>query len=168
MDPENIMAHFKTKIQDFEAMDSDTPGIFSTFKTICKIFIAWFIFLFKLFIEAFTLQYEWWSNDFREFDTSIHYTTRLAAFCTFAAADKPGAAADAVYWQTLCVGTYKNGSPEETEMLFKTWSDLLQPLRKFMQNHPKITEKYPLVAVAKYGRATWQSFAEFWPYIGCS
>lgn len=82
MDPENIMAHFKTKIQDFEAMDSDTPGIFSTFKTICKIFIAWFIFLFKLFIEAFTLQYEWWSNDFREFDTSIHYTIRLGAFCT--------------------------------------------------------------------------------------
>jgi hypothetical protein len=168
MDPENIMAHFKTKIPDFKAMDSDTPGIFSTFKTICKIFIAWFIFLFKLLIEAFKLQYEWWSNDFREL---IRVFTTLFAWERFARSQlptNPGAAADAVYWQTLCVGTYKNGSPEETEMLFKTWSDLLQPLRKFMQNHPKITEKYPLVAVAKYGRATWQSYAEFWPYIGCS
>jgi hypothetical protein len=92
----------------------------------------------------------------------IRVFTTLLAWQRFARSQlptNPGAAADAVYWQTLCVGTYKNGSPEETEMLFKTWSDLLQPLRKFMQNHQKITEKYPLVAVAKYGRATWQSYA---------
>jgi hypothetical protein len=106
-----------------------------------------------------------------DFMALISVFSALFAWERFAASQpptNPGETPDAVYWQTLCAGTYKNGSIEETRMLFKTWSNLLQPLRKFMKNHPKFTAKHPFFWFLVFQRATWRSYGEFWPYISCS
>lgn len=57
---------------------------------------------------------------------------------------------DTVYWRTLCSGTYKDGGIEETGALFTTWSDQLQPLRKFALNHPHISESTPFLVALSY------------------
>jgi hypothetical protein len=106
-----------------------------------------------------------------DFTALMSVFSALFAWERFAASQpptNPGGKTNTVYWQTLCAGTYKNGSIEETEMMFKTWSNLLQPLRKFMKKHPNFIANHPFVWLLIYQRATWQSYGEFWPYISCS
>lgn len=95
----------------------------------------------------------------------------LFAWERFAVSQPPtnlGGSPDTVYWQTLCAGTYKNGNIEETGMLFKTWSDLLQPVRRFMKKHPSFCMNHPVIWAFMYHKATWGGYGEFWPYISCS
>ncbi|CZR65431.1 uncharacterized protein PAC_15331 [Phialocephala subalpina] len=158
----------KALIPDLKVMAPNTNGIYDTYKAKFKIFMALFKFIFKIIIIGLKLQCQLIRDDSREFMSVFNTLFAWERFADAQPPTNPGVKSDEVYWQTLCAGTYKNGSTEETGMLFKTWSDLLQPLRKFMEYHPHINEKLPMAGMAIYMRATWQSYGEFWPYTACS
>lgn len=73
-----------------------------------------------------------------------------------------------LYWQTLCAGTYKDGSTEKTEALFRDWSAGLQPVRELLEKHPDYCQDFPELVFATYYKASWRSYSGFWPYIACA
>jgi hypothetical protein len=154
-------------LPDLGALNPNTERGYSFSKAL-KLVKAIVKFLWHVLITTVKLQIDWFAHDLRQLMAVFH---TLFAWERFAGAEprtNPGGDPDAVYWQTLCGGTYKNGSIEETGLIFRTWSDLVQPLRKFTAKRPRIVEKYPLVGIAIYMRSTWHSYGEFWPYMACS
>jgi hypothetical protein len=132
--------------------------------------ISWLIFkvLLKCVRRACSTLYNMLRHDFM---AVMSVFSTLFAWERFAISQTPtnlGGTSDTVYWQTLCAGTYKNGSVEETRMLFEKWSKLLQPLRWFMKTYPKFAAKHPFIWFFLFQKATWRSYGEFWPYISCS
>jgi hypothetical protein len=124
--------------------------------------------IFKFLRLAFNKAWKVYLDDFMALISVFSALFAWERFAVAQAPTNPGGKPNTVYWQTLCAGTYKNGNIEETGMLFKTWSDILQPLRKFMKKHPNFAVKHPFVWLLIFQRATWQSYGEFWPYISCS
>jgi hypothetical protein len=171
--------NFKGMVPDFDSMKAPTKQKFDVFKARCrisaalawflvKVFTSLFIFIIRACFYAIKLQLRVWDHDFGDL---IHVFTTLFAWERFASAQpptNPGSAPGSVYWQTLCAGTYKNESIDETEVLFEKWSELLRPLRKFTRRYPWIVRNFPLAAIMVYMKANWHGYAEFWPYIACS
>ncbi|KAI1394506.1 HET-domain-containing protein [Hypoxylon fuscum] len=91
-----------------------------------------------------------------------------ARFSTTQPATNPSEDPNSIFWQTLCAGTYRNGSAQETKAIFQTWFNSLQPVRDFMERHPDTHDYLPEIAFAKLLNNTWESYGEFWPYIACA
>lgn len=73
-----------------------------------------------------------------------------------------------LYWQTICAGTYKEGSVEKTKALFGEWSKRLQPIRSLFEKHPQAVEKMPSLVLIMFWRSFWEGYSPFWPYIACA
>lgn len=73
-----------------------------------------------------------------------------------------------LYWQTLCAGTYQDGSVEKTKALFDEWSQKLQPVRSLVEKNSHAVEKMPSLVLAAYLKAFWTGYASFWPYVACA
>lgn len=73
-----------------------------------------------------------------------------------------------LYWQTLCAGTYKEGSVEKTKALFNEWSQKLHPIRWLFDKHPQAVEKMPSLVLISYLKAFWEGYSPFWAYIACA
>ncbi|KAI0166875.1 HET-domain-containing protein [Hypoxylon sp. FL1284] len=96
----------------------------------------------------------------------------LFAWSKFAAAHPPTNPSHdpgSVFWQTICAGSYKNGSVAETEALYRKWVHILKPVREFMEGYPGIHYYVPEIAFAKliYG-ISWEDYGEFWMHLNCS
>jgi hypothetical protein len=160
-----IPIDFTSMIPDFAAINSEKK--YKVFKAI-KIWVALIKFIFKVLFISFKLEWDLWAHDSRQLMSVFHTLFAWERFAREQPPTNPGGESDAVYWRTLCGGTYKGGSIEGTGALFNTWSDQLQPLRKFVLNHPYISEKYPFFGIVIYMRANWQGYSAFWPYIASS
>lgn len=135
-----------------------------------RIRIYWITFKFIITIVLFVISAisELYVADFR---AMMSVFVALFAWERFAIDHPPkneGVAPDSVYWQTLCTATYKNGDMNETKAMFDIWSDILQPVRKFMEKHPKFCANHPFWWFVIYMKACWNNYGEFWPYITCA
>ena len=123
-----------------------------------------------------------WFNTIKHFKAIAQYEHELfallmsvyrvlfdwARFSTEEPATNTSENSTSIFWQTLCAGTYSDGSLQKTEDKFKSWFDSLQPLRIFMEKHPDIHEQLPEIAFIKMQIASWESYGEFWPYMACA
>lgn len=73
-----------------------------------------------------------------------------------------------LYWQTLCAGTYQEGSVEKTKALFEEWLQRLQLIRSLFEKHPQAVERMPSLVLDSYLRTFWEGYSPFWAYIACA
>lgn len=114
----------------------------------------------------------------RKLQKMVLVFTTLIAWEKFVTAGPPsksndkleqGAGIDAYhYWQTVCAGTYKDGNEEATRAHFQEWSDSLNPVREYVEKHPKYPEEQPGKVFMLYLKSSWDSYSDFWPYITCA
>jgi len=114
-------------------------------------------------------------KEFREAWSDTHQTLSLMAayFRTiflwekFAAARQPtnpSGDISSIYWQTLCTGTYMQGSKSLTEQSYKNWLQTLEPVRKTEKIFKSLASKItpPLYSM---NPSSWKGFSEFSRYI---
>ncbi|KAK8113396.1 HET-domain-containing protein [Apiospora sp. TS-2023a] len=77
-------------------------------------------------------------------------------------------ATDAVYWKTLCAGTYNHDAPAETESLYRAWWRSLEVLRRNEKRYGSLgSGLHPLVYTVQSGN--WDGgFPEFALYCECA
>jgi hypothetical protein len=122
-----------------------------------------FVFILKSIPKVLVMQYQWLLDDGQAI-MAVFYT--LFTWEVFAAEQEPtnpGLECKEVYWYTLCSGTYKNSDPVETKLVYQHWSNLLEPLRKFVIRHNRLSRAFPWIGIAVCMRATWDTYGEFGP-----
>lgn len=135
-----------------------------------RIRIYWITFKFIISIVVFMVKSisELYVTDFRAMMSVFVALFAWECFVVDHPPNNEGVESDAVYWQTLCTATYKNGDIEETKSMFETWSVILEPVRKFMKKYPKFCANHPFWWLVVYLKACWNSYGEFWPYVTCA
>jgi hypothetical protein len=131
-------------------------------------FAKLFVFILKSIPKVLIIQYQSLLDDGHAI-MAVFYT--LFTWEVFAAEKEPtnpGLESREVYWYTLCSGTYKNSDPVETKLVYQHWSNLIEPLRKFVIRHNRLSRAFPWIGIAVYIRATWDTYGEFWPFIAAS
>lgn len=81
----------------------------------------------------------------------------------FAAARVPtnlGTETAAVYWQTLCTGTYVDWNAARTETLYRHWLENIEAVRKTVKRYGAVASKLtPLVSANN--SSSWKGFSDF-------
>ncbi|KAJ4317398.1 hypothetical protein N0V84_007375 [Fusarium piperis] len=65
----------------------------------------------------------------------------------------------AIYWQTLCVGTFAPGGRQETAKLFYSWRSSLRPV--FQLHSWRVDSLFRPLAFLGYVMRTWRDYSEF-------
>ncbi|KAL2687874.1 hypothetical protein Neosp_005443 [[Neocosmospora] mangrovei] len=65
----------------------------------------------------------------------------------------------AIYWQTLCVGTYVSGGRHATSQLFYSWRSSLRPV--FHLHQWRVDSLFRPLAFLGYVMRTWRDYSEF-------
>ncbi|KAK0120495.1 hypothetical protein ONS96_010704 [Cadophora gregata f. sp. sojae] len=129
------------------------------------VIILWIV---KIMTKTLVIQYFSFEKDGQCIMSAFHTLFRWEKFVAEQQYTNPGIEPGELYWQTLCCGTYKDSGPAETKRSFEQWYELLEPLRKFVRNFGWVSRTFPWIGIAVYMRATWNTYGDFWPFIGAS
>ena len=81
-------------------------------------------------------------------------------FATAREPTNPGTATAAVYWQTLCAGTYVDWDTARTEALYRHWLENIEAVRKTVKRYGAVASKLTPVVSAN-NSSSWKGFSDF-------